>query len=99
MNQRNENNTENITWAPRLVPRQLVFENNQDQLQNRMPNNQLYLNYFQNNIILNNNFDRELNMFFIEILERRRIIDNRQENNITLYSQQKHPNNIKNNNQ
>ena len=30
MNQINQNNTENPTWAPRITPRRLGFEENQD---------------------------------------------------------------------
>ena len=75
MNQRIQNNVENITWAPRIISRQLVFENNQQQE-----------NSTQIRIL-------EENDFFIERLERRILIDNRQQNNITLFSYQKHPNN------
>ena len=101
MNQRNENNIENITWAPRVIPMQLSFNDFQErQRQRQMDRNQRHVN---NLININtqtleqnyNDFEIALENFFIERFERR-IIENNQRNNI-FYSQQKHPNNIINN--
>ena len=103
MNPRNENNIENITWAPRMTTMQINTNDLQDhQRRHQMERNQIHNNLIDTNIQNreqnHDDFERALGNF-IERLQRRIIIDNRQQNDITLYSQQKHPNNIKNNNQ
>lgn len=110
-------NPSNPPLAPRLTSRQLVIEeparNQQiiDQQPQRNTNNELPIpDLFNQDIPFeerlriaqqNENFNRNLNLFFLERFERRLILENIQENYSPSIFQCKHPNNVTdfNNNQ
>lgn len=109
-------NSSNPPLAPRLLPRHLVIgEPNRNQLDqqqpHRNPNNELPIHDLFNQDIpfeerlriaqQNENFNRNLNLFFLERFERRLVLENIQENYSPSIFQCKHPNNITdfNNNQ
>jgi len=99
-----------LARAPRMTSRQLIIEepdHNQRiivQQPHRNPNNELPIpDLFNQDIPFverlriaeqNENFNRNLNMFFLERFERRLILENIQENYFSSTFQYKHPNNV-----